>query len=84
MDTLTIFLGITGALISWVILYYVVKAAVKNGIRETRSDKEVQTLIRTGSSERLANPAQLKLQQQYDKGEINFEEFKSQWNKVGN
>ena len=34
MDTLTIFLGITGALISWVILYYVVKAAVKTELEK--------------------------------------------------
>lgn len=82
MTTLTIFLYIIGALISWVIFYYVVKAAVRNGIREARSDKEVPTFTRNSTPEKTANTAQMKLQQQYDKGEITFEEFKSQWNKL--
>jgi len=82
MTTLTIFLYLLGALISWVIFYYVVKAAVKNGIREARSDKEVPTFIRNNTPERPANAAQMRLQQQYDKGEITFDEFNSQWNKL--
>jgi len=82
MSTLTIFLYILGGLISWLIFYFVVKAAVRNGIREARDDKEVKTFIGNSTPERPANSAQMKLQQQYDKGELTFEEFKSQWNKL--
>lgn len=82
MTTLTIFLYLIGALISWIIFYYVVKAAVRNGIREARSDKQVQNFTANSTPEKPANSAQMRLQQQYDKGEINFEDFKSQWNKL--
>ena len=82
MPTLTIFLYIIGALISWVIFYYVVKAAVRNGIREARADKEARTFIGNSTPEKPANAAQERLQKQYDKGEITFEEFKSRWNKL--
>jgi uncharacterized membrane protein len=82
MNTLTIFLYILGAVISWLIFYFVVKAAVRNGIREARADKEAKTFIGNNTPEKPANSAQIKLQQQYDKGEITFEEFKSQWNKI--
>jgi Tfp pilus assembly pilus retraction ATPase PilT len=73
MTTLTIFLYLIAALISWIIFYYVVKAAVRNGIREARSDKEVKTFIGNSTTEKSANTAQTRLQQQYDKGEITFE-----------
>ena len=39
----------------------------------------MQTLIRPVHQERLANPAQLKLQQQYDKGEINLKSLNPKW-----
>ena len=82
MTTLTIFIYLIGALISLVIFYFIVKAAVVNGIREARSDIEVQTFSRNSTPEIPANAAQMRLQQQYDKGEVTFEEFKSQWNKL--
>ncbi|MBD0350429.1 MAG: hypothetical protein ICV65_04650 [Flavisolibacter sp.] len=82
MATLTIFLYIVGVVISWIIFYYVVKAAVRNGIREARANKEVRTFIGNSTPERPANPAQARLQQQYDKGEITFKEYQSQWNKL--
>lgn len=82
MPTVTILLYFIGVIISWIIFYYVVKAAVRNGIIEAQADKQVQTFIEKSTPERLANPAQVTLQQQYDKGEITFEEFQSQWNKL--
>lgn len=70
------------ATIGLLIFYFVVKAAVRNGIKEARIDKEVKTSIGNSTTDRPANAAQIKLQQQYDKGEIKFEEYKSQWNKL--
>lgn len=75
-------LYLTGITISWFIFYYVVKTAVKNGIREARSDKEVSTTIRESKPDRSANEAQTKLQQRYDKGEITFVVYQSEWNKL--
>lgn len=82
MDTLTIILYLIGAIITWIIFYYVVKAAIRNGIKEAHADKETQALIENRMPERPANGTQQmrRLQEQYDKGEITFEKFKSQWN----
>jgi hypothetical protein len=82
MATLIILLYIIGVIITWFIFYYVVKAAVRNGIREARFDKESQTYIIEGKPERPANSEQLKLQKRYDKGEITFEVYQSEWNKL--
>ena len=82
MTTLTIFLYIIGAIASWFIFYHVVKAAVRNGIREARSAKEWPTYVRESKPERPANAEQIKLQQRYDKGEITFELYQSEWNKL--
>lgn len=82
MTTLTIFLYIVGAIVSWVIFYFVVKGAVRNGIKEARADNQGQTIIKKSTPERPENQSQVKLQQQYDNGEITFEEFQTEWNKL--
>jgi len=68
--------------IGWMIFYYIVKTAVKNGIKEAHSDKETSTFIRESKPEIQANSEQRKLQQRYDKGEIPFEVYKSEWDKL--
>ena len=82
MTTLTILIYIIGAIISWIIFYYVIKAAVRNGIIEARSDKNIKNFTANTTPEKPVNTEQMRLQQRYDKGEIQFEEFKSQWNKL--
>lgn len=82
MTTFTILLYTIGAIISWFIFYYVVKAAVRNGIREARSDKELPAYVRENKPEKPANAEQIKLQQRYDKGEITFDLYQSEWNKL--
>jgi uncharacterized membrane protein len=84
MTTFTILLYIIGVIISWFIFYYVTKAAVRNGIREARADKEAPTYVRESIPERPASAEQVKLQQRYDKGEITFEVYQSEWNKLSN
>lgn len=82
MTTFTILLYIVGVITGWFIFYYVVKAAVKNGIREARADKEVPMGIKGNKPERPTNAEQIKLQQRYDKGEITFDVYQSEWNKL--
>ena len=83
MTTLIIYLlYLIAVIIGWVVFYYVVKAAVKNGIKEARADKEISAYIRDSKPEIQANPEQKKLQQRYDKGEIPFEVYQSDWNKL--
>jgi hypothetical protein len=76
------FLYFVGVVIGWVLLYYVVKSAVKNGIKEARVDTEFPTYIMDNKPEIQSNSEQRKLQQRYDKGEIPFEVFQSEWNKL--
>ena len=83
MTSFTIYIFyIIGIIISWIIFYYVVKAAVKNGIREAIPDKILPTYFRDSKPEKPANAEQIKLQQRYDKGEITFEIYHSEWNKL--
>ena len=83
MTSFTVYLlYIIGIIISWIIFYYVVKAAVKNGIREAIHDKILPTYFRDNKTEKPANSEQIKLQQRYDKGEITFEFYKEEWNKL--
>jgi hypothetical protein len=83
MATLIIYLlYFIGIIVSLIIFYYVVKAAVKNGIKEARIDQNPPIYIKQQDSERFANPEQTKLQQRYDKGEITFDVYQSEWNKL--
>lgn len=82
MTTFTILLYVIGVIIGWFIFYYVVKAAVRNGIKEAHADKEVPTYIKDSKPERPANAEQIKLQQRYDKGEITLDVYQSEWNKL--
>lgn len=70
-----------GLILSWIIIYYVVKAAVKNAIKESRVDNAATTSIQERKPELFANPEQMRLQQRYDKGEITFEFYQSEWEK---
>ena len=75
-------LYITGIIIIWIIFYYVVKAAVKNGIKEALYDQILPTSFRANKPEKPANPEQIKLQQRYDRGEITLEIYQEEWNKL--
>jgi uncharacterized membrane protein len=82
MTPMIIFIYSIVVLISWFILYYVIKAAVRNGIKEAWSDNNGSAFSGVEQREKNANFAQTRLQQQYNNGEISFEEFKSQWDKL--
>lgn len=83
MTAFTIYILYTiGIIISWIIFYYVVKAAVKNGIREASTEKILPTYFKDSKPEKPANSEQIKLQQRYDMGEITFEVYQAKWNKL--
>jgi hypothetical protein len=81
MAALTYLLYIICAIVVWIIFYYVVKAAVKHGIIEARAASDTNRPIENRKPEHPTNQKQIKLQQQYDKGEITFEVYQSEWNK---
>lgn len=78
----TILLSLTVPVLSWLIFYYVVKAAVKNGIREALARETTSGYDDNRNPERMTSPRQVKLQQQYDRGEISFEVYQSEWGKL--
>ena len=83
MTSFTIYMFyIIGIIVSWIIFYFVVKAAVKNGIREAGPDKMFPTYFGSRKPEKPANSEQIKLQKRYDKGEITFDFYQSEWNKL--
>ena len=64
------------------IFYYVVKTAVKHGIIEARINNEYISYVKERKPELPMNSEQLKLQNQYNNGEITFEEYQAEWKKV--
>lgn len=77
------FIYVLSVVLSFVIFYYLVKAAVRNGIREAREDNKGELTSRESYKEMPANPQQQELQSRYDNGEISFEEYQSEWQRVG-
>lgn len=71
-----------GIIISVAILYYVVKAAVRNALKEANADKELSVFIKENKQDLTTNLEQRKLQQRYDKGEITFEVYQTEWKKL--
>ena len=74
---LTFIFYIIGSIIGLMIFYYVVKTAVKHGIIEARIKNENTTYVNPNPM----NSELLKLQNQYNNGEITFEEYQAEWEK---
>lgn len=72
----------TGIVLGWITLYYTIKAAVKNGIKEANSEKVLPTPYKDYKPEKLPNTEQVKLQQRYNNGEITFNDYQTEWNKL--
>lgn len=71
-----------GIVISWTVLYYVIKSAVKNGVIEALSKKQIAPNTQEYKPEKKANLQQIELQKKYDNGEISFEVYHSEWNRL--
>lgn len=67
-------------LLSWAVFYFTVKAAVKTGTAEAISESRLPKTRKAGKvADATPNPAQKKLQAQYDKGQLTFVEYQAQW-----
>lgn len=80
MEISTIILYLVIAAVSLVVFYNIVKAAVRNGIREARKDLGSPKPV-TRVEEKPLTEKQKDLQQKYNRGEITFEEYKVEWNR---
>lgn len=81
-DNLIVYL--VAAVIGLVIFYFIIKNAVKNGMIEAQEqlNRKPTPPDKAAVLERPANPAQWELQKKYDAGQISFEEYKQEWNKL--
>jgi hypothetical protein len=79
---LTFIFYIIGSIIGLMIFFYVVKTAVKHGIIEARINNEYISYVKERKPELPMNSEQLKLQNQYNNGEMTFEEYQAEWKKV--
>jgi hypothetical protein len=71
-----------GAIISFLLFYFVVKFAVKNAIIETFNKSEVMAKAKGFHSETYGDIEKMKLQKLYENGEISFNEYKEKWAKL--
>ncbi len=84
IDTITILLiYAAGIAIVLSISYYIIKAAVKNGIIDANEILNGKGKVSTKSVvESLPNTAHGELQRKYEKGELSFEEYKKEWDRL--
>lgn len=72
-------------IIFFIILYYVVKAAVKSGLAETNQNndnyKSHPVSIQRPEPKNLS-ASQVELQKRYESGELTFEDYRNEWNKI--
>ncbi len=73
------FIYIVVPIVGLVIFYYLIKAAVKNGIIEA---KESLNNLTVNSASHFPNTAQIELQKRFDDGEITLEEYQAKWNEL--
>ena len=68
-------------LVGMVVLYHIIKSAVKSAILETRQE---QTIITSPAKpEKPTSTAHELLKQKYENGLITFEEYQNEWGKLG-
>lgn len=76
---------LVGIIVSWVLLYYIIKAAVMNGIRDSGLVQKIHDRYNESNlQENKYSIAELSLKKRYENGEITFDEYKSEWNKLRN
>lgn len=72
--------AIIGLAISCIILYNVIKSAIKDAFKEMKKSEAPPPPKSTAAP--TWNKAQIDLQARYEKGEINLEEYNKEWNKL--
>lgn len=71
------------AIVSLIIFYFIVKAAVKNGTVEAHQEiKKLSIPPVERKSNKAPNAAQMELQSRYDKGGIPFDDYLKEWDRL--
>jgi uncharacterized membrane protein len=83
MELQTLLLWIAVVALGLFLLYFIIKTAVTNGIRDSGLlERRHQEYIEQKNIENRPNAAQLLLKEQYEKGEITFDEYKTEWKRL--
>jgi uncharacterized membrane protein len=83
MEMYTLILWVVSGILVIFILYFVIKTAVVNGIRDSGIlDKSENSLPDQNPAYYKPNSAQSLLKSRYERGEISFEEYIQEWNKL--
>jgi uncharacterized membrane protein len=75
-------LSLVGLLLTCIILYYVIKNAIKDAFKEMDQAKKISPSSEKPLPPPIWNAAQIGLKNRYEKGELTFEEYTTEWNKI--
>jgi len=78
----SIFIYLISAILSLIIFYHIIKAAVKNGMIEAQARMKQTSASVNYRVEKKPTSAQERLQARYNKGEMTFEQFKTEWEQL--
>lgn len=82
MEIYSLILWIVSFILGMLILYFVIKTAVVNGIRDSGIlERSENSLPEQNPAYYKPNSAQELLKKRYEKGELSFEEYIQEWNK---
>ncbi len=83
MEIHVILYWVIGVVLGWLLLYYIIKSAVVNGIRDSGLlEREHERYVAQKIHESEPSSAQRLLKQKYENGEIEFEAYKEEWNRL--
>lgn len=83
MEIYTLLFWAASIILGWILLYFVVKAAVVNGIRDSGLlERERKNQTEQKIHDTSPNSAQILLKQRYEKGELTFNAYVEEWNKL--
>jgi uncharacterized membrane protein len=83
MELQPLLFWIVGIVLGLLLLYFVIKTAIVNGIRDSGLlEREHEIYVERNILENKPNAAQVLLKEKYEKGELTFEIYKSEWNKL--
>lgn len=83
MEIYSLILWIVSFILGMLILYFVIKTAIVNGIRDSGIlGRREDTLTENNSAFYNPNSAQELLKRRYEIGEMFFEEYIQEWNKL--
>lgn len=74
--------SLLGLVFFCIILYYVIKAAIADALKEAKKGKDTSHTYNPSVPPPTWNAEQIALKNKYEKGEITFEEYTNEWNKL--